>query len=118
MKKILTLSLLLVVTLTFAQNKNQKGTLDVDGVCGMCKKRIEKACFGTKGVKYASWDVKTHQLDLIYDARKTNLKTISQAIADVGHDTKTVKATKEAYNNVHPCCKYRDEEVIEDHKKE
>lgn len=116
MKKLLILSVLLLSTLTFAQNKNQKATMEVDGVCMMCKNRIEKACFKTKGVKHASWDVKTHELKLIYDARKTDLETISQSIADVGHDTKEIKATDEAYDSVHACCKYRDEEVQKDHE--
>lgn len=101
---------------TFAQNKNAKVSLDVDGVCLMCKKRIEKACFKTKGVKSAVWNVETHELKLIIDERKTDIKTIQSNIAAVGHDTKDLKATDEAYNSVHPCCKYRDEEVLEDHK--
>ena len=107
---------LLMASFTFAQNKNERASLEVDGVCMMCKKRIEKASLNTKGVKSAIWDVETHELKLIFDERKTNLETISKSIAEVGHDTKTLKATDEAYNTVHPCCKYRDEEVIEDHK--
>ncbi|MCB0382958.1 MAG: cation transporter, partial [Psychroserpens sp.] len=87
-----------------------------DGVCLMCKERIEKAAIRTKGVKSAIWNVDTHELKLIYDARKTNLDAITQSIVAVGHDTKEVKATEEAYNSVHPCCKYRDEDVQNDHK--
>jgi copper chaperone CopZ len=84
----------------------------------MCKERIEKAAIRTKGVKSAVWNVDTHELKLIYDARKTDLKTISQKIADVGHDTKAIKATDEAYEAVHPCCKYRDKEIVDNHKGE
>ena len=58
------------------------------------------------------------ELKLIYDARKTDLKKISTTVANVGHDTKKVKATDEAYAKVHPCCKYRDDDVIDDHKEE
>lgn len=100
-----------------AQKKNAKVSFDVDGVCMMCKKRIEKAALSTKGVKFASWDMKTHKLSLIIDERKTNLKTVKKTVAKVGHDTKDVKATKEAYESVSPCCKYRDEEVVKSHKK-
>lgn len=107
---------LLMASVTFAQNKNARTSLEVDGVCLMCKKRIEKASLNTKGVKSAIWNVETHELKLIFDERKTNLETISESIAGVGHDTKTLKATEEAYNTVHPCCKYRDEEVIDEHK--
>ncbi len=116
MKKIVLAITLLVTTITFAQNKNAKATIEVDGVCLMCKERIEKAAIKAKGVKSAIWDVKTHELKLIYDERKTNLKTIQQSIADVGHDTKEIKATDEAYYSVHPCCYYRDDAVKDDHK--
>jgi len=107
---------LLMASLTFAQNKNKRTSIEVDGVCMMCKKRIEKASLNTKGVKSANWDVNTHELKLIFDERKTNLETISKSIAAVGHDTKALKASDEAYAEVHPCCKYRDEEVKDNHK--
>ena len=101
----------------FAQNKNAKASLDVDGVCIMCKVRIEKAAVKTKGVKSAVWNVDTHELRLIFDERKTDLITIQGNIAAVGHDTGEFKATDEVYNNIDKCCKYRDEEVVKDHKK-
>ena len=117
MKKVLVLTFLLFVGFTtFGQNKNAKASIEVDGVCMMCKSRIETACFKTKGVKSAVWDVETHELQLIFDERKTNLNEIHHNIAGVGHDTKELKATDEAYAKVHPCCKYRDDEVIDDHK--
>ena len=100
---------------SFAQNKNAKATVEVDGVCMMCKKRIEKACFKTKGVKSAVWDVETHELDLIFDERKTNLEIIQDNILAVGHDTNGKKATDEAYASVHACCKYRDGSVQMEH---
>lgn len=100
-----------------AQKKNAKVSFEVDGVCMMCKKRIEKAALNTKGVKFASWDMKTKKLSLILDERKTNKKAVQKAVAKVGHDTKAVKATKEAYESVNPCCKYRDDKVVQNHKK-
>jgi len=109
------ISLLLGISTGFAQNKNQKASLEVDGVCNMCKKRIESAAIKAKGVKSAVWNVDTHELKLIFDERKTNLETISKKIASVGHDTKAFKASDEAYNSVHACCKYRNTEVVEDH---
>jgi cation transport ATPase len=117
MKKIVLLIALMLVGLSAeAQKKNAKVSIEVDGVCGMCKKRIEKAALQTKGVKFATWNIESHQLSMIIDERKTNLKKIQKNIAAVGHDTKLIKATDEAYNSVHPCCKYRDEEIVSDHK--
>jgi len=118
MKKIILIFTLLTTTVTFAQNKNAKASMEVDGVCGMCKERIEKAAIRTKGVKSAVWSIDTHELKLMYDERKTNLETISKNIAAVGHDTKEIKATDEAYDSVHPCCRYRDKEIVDDHKEE
>ena len=116
MKNIVSLIILLGTTLTFAQNKNARATLLVDGVCEMCKERIEKASIKTKGVKSAIWDVQTHELKLIYNEEKTALNTIAQSVLAVGHDVENLKATDEAYNSVHPCCRYRDEVVKDDHK--
>ncbi len=115
MKRIILIFTLLATTVTFAQNKNAKASIEVDGVCVMCKERIEKAAIRTKGVKSAIWNVDTHELKLIYDERKTDVKVISTNLASVGHDTKEIKATEEQYQSVHPCCKYRDDEVIKDH---
>jgi len=116
MKKLLIIALMLTGTLTFAQNKNAKASMEVDGICGMCKARIEKACLNTKGVKFATWSIDTHELNLIFDARKTDVETIEKQVLAAGHDIKNVKATDEAYATVHTCCKYRDEELKDDHK--
>lgn len=116
MKKLVIIALMLTTTLTFAQNKNTKASIEVDGVCGMCKARIEKACLNTKGVKYAQWDVDTHELKLIFDERKTDTTSIKAQVLAAGHDVKDQKATDEAYAKVHPCCKYRDEDIKEAHK--
>ncbi|MDX1278366.1 heavy-metal-associated domain-containing protein [Oceanihabitans sediminis] len=117
-KTIAIIALIFISATSFAQNKNAKASLEVDGVCGMCKNRIEKACFKIKGVKSAIWDVKTHELQVIYNEEKTNLNEIHNSIAAVGHDTKEIKASDEAYDAVHACCKYRDDEVVDDHKDE
>ena len=105
------------------KNKNAKVSMKVDGICGMCKKRIETAALKTKGVKFAIWSTETHQLNLIMDERKTDVNAIQDNILEVGHDIlleydEKIIAKDEAYNSVHPCCKYRDEEIIKDHEGE
>lgn len=111
MKKIITILFALVITTVCAQEKNKKLSFEVDGRCEMCKMRIEKAALNVKGVKYASWDVASHQLSLIVDERKTNSMEIKTALVNVGHDTKELKASDEAYAKVHPCCKYREDDA-------
>ena len=110
MKKTITvIAIMLFTAISFAQEKNKKMTMEVDGKCDMCKTRIEKAALGVKGVKYALWDIPSHELSLIIDERKTDPMKIKTALVSVGHDTKELKATDEAYNSVHPCCKYRED---------
>ena len=113
---LLTVTMLFIGTMSYGQNKNMKASIEVDGVCMMCKKRIEKASLKTKGVKSATWNVDTHELKLIFDENKTSLNQIASNVTDVGHDTKSFIASKEAYESLDPCCKYRDEAVVEDHK--
>lgn len=123
MKKIILIAIVSILSFTAnaqEENKNAKVTFEVDGICGMCKKRIETAALKTKGVKFAFWNVKSHQLNLIMDERKVDVGTVQQNIANVGHDIilkdKKITATLEAYNSVHPCCKYRDSEIVLDHE--
>ena len=53
------------------KNKNAKVDVEVKGNCDMCKKRIEKAAFGVKGVKSAEWHSDDQMLHLIIDENKT-----------------------------------------------
>ena len=110
MKKIIIVLVLIFAISGYAQKKSAKYKIEVDGVCEMCKERIEKACLTTKGVKYATWNVETHQLVVILNEKKTSIKTVKENIAQVGHDTDEIKATQEVYDKMPECCKYRDME--------
>lgn len=88
------------------KNKNAKADIAVKGNCDQCKKRIEKAAYGVKGVKTASWSEETHKLQVIMDETKCSTGDVSAAIAKAGHDTEKVKATDEDYTNLHHCCQY------------
>lgn len=93
------------------KSKNAKVDVEVKGNCDMCKKRIEKAAFGVKGVKSAEWHADDQTLHLIIDENKTSSKKVQESVAKAGHDTKEVKATDEAYNTLHHCCVYEREEA-------
>jgi cation transport ATPase len=109
-RAILGITMMILASVSFAQEKNKKMSFEVDGKCEMCKARIEKAALGVKGVKYALWDIPSHELSLIIDERKTDPMKIKTALVAVGHDTKELKATTEAYDGIHPCCKYREDD--------
>lgn len=88
------------------KNKNAKYSTEINGNCEQCQKRIQKAAFSVPGVKSASWSIETHQLSLIINEEKNSLADVKKAIANIGHDTDDVKATKEVYDNLHFCCQY------------
>ncbi|MCJ8167123.1 cation transporter [Pontibacter sp. E15-1] len=84
----------------------ESATFNVNGKCGMCKKRIEKAALGLEGVQSAVWDVESTALSVKYDPAKVSEADIQKQVASVGHDTAQVKATDEAYDSLPGCCQY------------
>ena len=93
---ILTFLVLFFTVNCISQTKSE--VIFVDGVCGMCEKRIEKAALSVKGVKLANWDIPSNQISLIYNPQKVDLATIHKSIAAEGYDTSEAKAKKEDYN--------------------
>ncbi|GAA4429420.1 hypothetical protein GCM10023188_14760 [Pontibacter saemangeumensis] len=91
---------------TAVAQATETATFEVNGKCGMCKKRIEKAALGPEGVQSASWDVETKALAVKYDPAKVTEADIQKHVAGVGHDTEQVKATEEAYGSLPGCCQY------------
>jgi len=89
--------------LTFAQSKTE--TFKVNGNCGMCKSKIEKAA-KSGGAKSADWNKDTKELTVIYSSTSTNTAKIQQKIAAVGYDNVGFTAKTEAYNKLDECCKY------------
>ncbi len=85
----------------------EKTSYRVEGNCGLCKTRIEKAALNIKGVKTADWNQTTKILNLTFK-KGVNTDEILQAVANVGHDNEKFKASERVYNNLHACCKYRD----------
>ena len=111
------LALLAVVAMTFnsaAQSKITETSIEVDGLCGMCKERIENAAY-LPGVKQVNWDVETHQLALTFNNKKVSLEEIAASINEAGHDVRGHLATDEQYANIHGCCRYRDESLRASH---
>ena len=111
---ILTLIVLFFTTDSFSQTKSE--VIFVDGVCGMCENRIESNCLATKGIKLADWNKENRMLKVIYNEKKISLEEIHKRIASIGHDTNFETASEESYGKLDMCCKYRDEEVVKNHK--
>jgi len=81
----------------------------VNGACGMCKDRIEKAALSVKGVQEAAWEQESKMLKLTYKPG-LDLLNVHRAIAKVGHDTEKIEAEDSVYNSLPACCLYRDAE--------
>lgn len=110
---ILGMILFLVALSTKAQekkNKNAKHVIVVNGNCEHCQQRIQKAAFSVAGVKSASWSIENHNLTLLINELKTTVSAVKKAIAKVGHDTDTEKASVEVYDALPGCCHYQREE--------
>ena len=87
------------------QAQSKKTSFVVNGMCGMCKDRIEST-LDVKGVTFASWSEETHLCNVTFNSKKISEKEIHQLLAAKGHDTPICRSTDEAYNNLHPCCHY------------
>lgn len=110
MKKFLLVLLVMLAGFTMQaqekKSKNAKHDVAVKGNCDQCKRRIEKAAYTVKGVKSAEWHADDETLHLIIDETKCSAVQVQEAVAKSGHDTDKVKATDEAYKNLHSCCQY------------
>lgn len=105
MMSLLAMMLFAGMTTLFAQQvKTDK--IKVNGNCGMCKTRIEKAATSVEGVSKAEWNDETKLLAVSYDPAKTDVKKVSAVIAKAGHDTEAVKAEEKDYKALPGCCQY------------
>ena len=63
--------------MVFSQKKDiVEQSFEVNGVCKMCKARIEKTACKQKGVKNAEWDINNHLLTVLYDKSKIDINKI------------------------------------------
>ena len=109
MKNLLIIVLTIISTNAFGQKqqtKYQQINFKVSGVCEMCEDRIEKV-LDAPGIRVAEWDVDTHNCKVIFNTTKITELAIHKLVAEAGHDTDKVIASKESYDNLHGCCKYR-----------
>ncbi len=89
----------------FSQAQARTESIAVAGNCGMCKAKIEKAA-KEAGAASADWNADSKMLTVKYKTASTNTARIQQKVAAAGYDTRDVKATDEAYDQLHGCCRY------------
>ena len=82
--------------------------LHVEGVCNMCKARIEQTVYDMKGVKTVEWDLQTGTLTTVVKSGKVTKEDIAMALAEKGHRSELMEAVPEAYKDLPGCCRYDD----------
>ncbi len=88
------------------QAENPNVSIWVNGLCGMCEDRIQKAALRVPGVRTAVWDIDTKFLTVTTDPSKFDEGRLHKAVAAVGHDTEKEKAPDDVYAKLHECCHY------------
>ena len=106
-KFIYIIPVLLLIASSVSAQKTVKASIKVYGNCFMCKQRIE-ATLDHTGIKFAQWDSKSKNLEIVYNSNKISEQKIHELIAAAGHDTEKVKAKDEVYAKLPFCCLYRD----------
>lgn len=89
-----------------AQSPIKLGQFKVYGNCEHCKERIEEA-LDVKGIKKAKWNEKTQMLSLKYDSTLFTTRSLMEKMAQIGHDTDSVRTTAKLYNSLPGCCHYK-----------
>lgn len=94
-----------------AQKTNQKAVIKTTLNCDHCKEcetcglKFKTEMLKIKGVKMYELDDKAMTFTVYYNAKKTNLKTIREAISKLGYDADDVKADQKGYDSLDGCCK-------------
>lgn len=73
------------------QNTSKQEKFWVAGVCDGCKKEIETAAKGVKGVTKAEWDLKTKFVTIGYNAAQTSSDALKKALVASGRKVKSPK---------------------------
>ena len=95
---------LLVAISQMAVAKSVVKEFKVEGQCGDCKERIEKA-LDLQGISFATWDVDSKMLTVRFNDKRYTEDQIHKIISDLGYATEKVAANKTAENKLPKCCR-------------
>ncbi|HRC32253.1 MAG TPA: heavy metal-associated domain-containing protein [Bacteroidia bacterium] len=102
------LLLFIIFTSAFSNVSNAQtdtAVIATSAQCDMCKNKIENALRFEKGVKLATLDVKSKNVTVIYNSKKTDADKIRKAISMLGYDADNISADSASYNKLHECCR-------------
>ena len=78
--------------------------IKTSAICDQCKDRIEHDLSFEKGVKKAVLDLKTKEVMVVYNSKKTDVQKIREAITKSGYDADSLVADPKSYRRLPDCC--------------
>lgn len=100
-KNVMIMALLLISQMVFA--KSVVVEFKVEGQCGDCKERIEKA-LDLQGISFATWNQETKMLTVRFNDKKFTEDEIHKIVSDLGYSTDKIAANKTSEENLPKCC--------------
>ncbi len=88
-----------------AGGKSETVKIMTSAVCDMCKERIEKAVYNTKGVKAVTLDVDTKIATVKFNPKKVSADDLKAVISNAGYRADDVPANETAFNKLPRCCR-------------
>ena len=111
MKKLILLSILLIVGCLSIKNQGKSNNLQIDEInipttqCNMCVANIENALNGIDGILKYKVELETYRVKIKYNTDKLSLQSIEQLISKAGYQANNLSADVDAYNKLAMCCR-------------
>lgn len=102
MKNLILIAMLFFSSVAFSQTKivEIKSPLQ----CEMCSDNIYEGLSSLKGVKAIKVYLESQLIEVKYNSKKVDVKSIEESIAKIGYDANDTPAIKESYSNLPYCC--------------
>ena len=111
MKKLILLSILLIVGCLSIKNQGKSNNLQIDEIniptaqCNMCVANIENALNGIDGILKYKVELETYRVKVKFNTDKLSLQSIEQLISKAGYQANNLSADVDAYNKLAMCCR-------------
>ena len=111
MKKLILLSIILIVGCSSIKNQGKSNNLQIDEIniptaqCNMCVANIENALSGIDGILKYKVELETYRVKIKYNTDKLSLQSIEQLISKAGYQANNSPADVDAYNKLAKCCR-------------
>ena len=111
MKKLILLSVLLIVGCSSIINQGKSNNLQINEINiptaqrNMCVVNIENALNGIDGILKYKVELETYRVKVKYNTDKLSLQSIEQLISKAGYQANNLSADVDAYNKLAMCCR-------------